>query len=100
MYFSLVLTPGSVLFSKPDDARLLLSVFCVYAAVPSYFVVDVGDVMARQRSCGGRGGGMHVDGGTLSLEGVSFEKNRAETHQVNKTCVSSQSAVLLCLVPP
>lgn len=31
---------------------------------------------------------MHVDGGSLTLDGVSFDKNRAETHQVNM-CVPS-----------
>eukprot|EP00903_Cladosiphon_okamuranus_P016015 g14787.t1 len=35
----------------------------------------------EEKSCGGRGGGVHVNGGTLSLDGVSFDQNRAETHQ-------------------
>lgn len=35
-----------------------------------------------QTRCGGRGGGVYVDGGFLHLRGVSFEGNRAEAHQV------------------
>lgn len=35
-----------------------------------------------QESCSGRGGGIHVERGSLSLVGVSFEGNTAEAHQV------------------
>lgn len=38
--------------------------------------------MGFQESCSGRGGGIHVERGSLSLVGVSFEGNTAEAHQV------------------